>query len=719
MKFLKVFYVQFLCLFLVLNCAAQNSIVVNSKSSSEYIGRQVDVYQDASGTLNLEDVRSKPLNFITSTSEVPNLGLTDANNWLRFTLKNEGQDAVPTILNLSNPTIDYVSLYTIHADNSIDSIVVSGSTAIENRNFNHQFYLFEISLAKNEQVTCYLKLKSNKQILAPISIETPTSILSTISNNDILAGIYFGIMFVMLFYNLFIYFSVKDTSYLVYVNYIFWVGITQATLLGFSQRFLWNGNSWMMHHMVTICGALVGIATISFAKSFLRTKIYAAKFNPFLDIVIYGDILAIALIFAGFPILSYHIVDATAGFGAILILIVAYRVSRQNYKPAKFFLIAWTIFLISVIMFVMKDYGLLPYTFLTVHSLQLGSAIEVFLLSIALADRINVLKQEKEKSQAEALEAANVNAKMIREQNILLEAKVKERTLELSVSNSELNKTLQELKDAETHLVESEKMASLGQLTAGIAHEINNPINFVTSNINPLKRDVDQLFEAISMMENICYSEELTSEEKHQQIEDHKEEIDFDYLKLEIAQLLKGINEGAQRTTEIVKGLRIFSRLDEDDLKKANLNEGLDSTIVIINNLLADKITLQKNYADLPMIECYPGKLNQVFLNIITNAIFAVKKRFGEDNGGNIIITSNYNSAKVLISIKDNGTGMDEITRKKIFEPFFTTKDVGEGTGLGMSIAYNVIKKHNGDIVVKSTPGIGTEFIIELPLLVK
>ena len=214
-------------------------------------------------------------------------------------------------------------------------------------------------------------------------------------------------------------------------------------------------------------------------------------------------------------------------------------------------------------------------------------------------------------------------------------------------------------------MVESEKMASLGQLTAGIAHEINNPINFVTSNINPLKRDIDMVIKAFSIIENVGVSG-LSAVEKQQQIVACKEEIDFDYVKVEIDHLLKGINEGAKRTAEIVKGLKIFSRLDEDDLKLADVNEGLASTVVIINNSL-ENIKLTCNYGDLPKIYCYAGKLNQVFLNMITNAVYAVKKKFTSGSGGEISITTRLKNNLVEIRITDNGTGMDESTIKKIF----------------------------------------------------
>jgi hypothetical protein len=217
-------------------------------------------------------------------------------------------------------------------------------------------------------------------------------------------------------------------------------------------------------------------------------------------------------------------------------------------------------------------------------------------------------------------------------------------------------------------------------------------------------------------MEKIGLSD-LPVEEKQKLIDDQKEEMDYDYLKIEISQLLNGIKEGASRTSEIVKGLRVFSRLDEDDLKKADMNDGLDSTLIIVNNLLNNKIKLEKSYAEIPLIECYPGKLNQVFLNILSNAIYAINKKFGEKEGGILKITTSHNESKVTIKIADNGIGMDEVTKKKIFEPFFTTKDVGEGTGLGMSIAYNTIRRHQGEIQINSTPGEGSEFILELPIV--
>jgi hypothetical protein len=432
--------------------------------------------------------------------------------------------------------------------------------------------------------------------------------------------------------------------------------------------------------------------------------------------VILGDIISLIFLLFDKPSISYNIINATAGIGCFYVLFVAVRVYKKGHRQAKFFLLAWTLFLASVIAFVMKDAGVIPYNGFTSFILLIGSGLEAVLLSFALADNINTLKKDKERSQADALIISRENERIIREQNVILESRVNDRTVELKASNEELNKTLVDLKEAEAHLVESEKMASLGQLTAGIAHEINNPINFVTSNVSPLQRDVETLLEAVQAIEQVGL-EESNVEERQKKIKEYKEDIDFDYLKIEIDHLLKGINEGASRTAEIVKGLRVFSRLDEDDLKKADMNEGIDSTLIIANNMLNGKIVISKDYKELPLIECYPGKLNQVFLNVISNGIDAIRDKFQDQPGGQIKISTSHDDKNVYINIADNGTGMSEETKKKLFEPFFTTKEVGSGTGLGLSISWNTIRKHNGNIIVNSTPGEGSEFIFELPIV--
>nr|WP_294897523.1 7TM diverse intracellular signaling domain-containing protein [uncultured Pedobacter sp.] len=713
-SFKTLFFLLLLTFFGKFSVFSQTTIPIKEALREKYIGKHISIFRDSSGSLTFHQILKSDKLFKPSTVDVPNLGISGNSNWLKFRISNDSNQK-DFVINLRNPIIDEVELHVVR-NNVIERIKSTNYSPIRNRKYKHQFYLFDISLQPNETVTCYLKLTADEQILAPISIYTDKQVLPVISNADIQTGLYLGIMAVMLLYNLFIYFTVRDKDYLVYCHYIFWVALTQATLLGFSHRFLWTDNVWLAQNMVIFCGILSGIATILFAKSFLRTREYSSRLNVFLNITILFYLIALILLLFNFKQQAFQTVNLTAAIGSLLIMYVAWFIYRKNYAPAKYFLWSWSVFFVSILVFVFKDYGIVPYNGITVHAVEIGSALEAIILSFALANKINVFKKEKEISQAEALAAAQENERIIREQNVILEQKVQERTVELVATNNELGDTLTDLKETQTQLVASEKMASLGQLTAGIAHEINNPINFVTSNVSPLTRDVNLLLEAIDNIESIGLSEKSKTD-KQQEIEDYKEDLDFDYLKTEINHLLKGIHEGASRTAEIVKGLKVFSRLDEDDLKKADISECLDSTLVIMNSLLnSSKIKLVKAYSNIPAAECYPGKLNQVFLNIISNAIHAIIKVHGESGEGELTISTESRDENIYISIKDNGSGMDDITKSKIFDPFFTTKDVGEGTGLGMSIAYNTIKKHNGEILINSQPGEGTTMIIQIPV---
>ncbi len=277
-----------------------------------------------------------------------------------------------------------------------------------------------------------------------------------------------------------------------------------------------------------------------------------------------------------------------------------------------------------------------------------------------------------------------------------------------STSYRKMTQAFEDLKAAQMKLVEAEKMASLGVLTAGVAHEINNPVNFITAGINSLKnnyRDVEELLKLY-----LDFDPEKSPKEHWQAILNLKRKIDPDELLPEMEILFNSITSGANRTSEIVKGLRNFTRLDENDMKKAKIEEGIDSTLVILNNKLKNRIQIVKEYENIPPILCYPGQLNQVFMNLLHNASDAIESE------GTIHIQTKQADNKVIITIKDNGKGIPPNVLSHIFEPFYTTKEVGKGTGLGLSIAYGIIEKHKGKIEVNSESGKGTEFIITLPI---
>lgn len=699
----------FFPLLVSLIASAQEPVIF--KGNNLVIGNHVSILEDPTNKLSIKEVVNSNA-FIPSNVPIPNLQLSRSDFWIRFSIKNES-DQEQILLALEYPMLSTCEFYSM-VDGRVQKL--SYDEAFSIRKYKHQNFIFDINLSKETTSVYYLRVKSSEQMVLPLIIGSEKTIMEKLVTNDLAWGIFIGLILVMVVYNFFIWLSVKDSSYFYYVFYSLFVGLTQITLSGYTYRFIFSNSPELNHLSIILFAGLAGVTGNLFMMHFLQTRENTPKLHKATYVSIFIYSAAIVLRLLGYDQASYRAIDIAAVTTVLLTFTVTISLSLKGYRPAILFLLAFSLFFTGLLLFVLRNLGIVPYNDFSNYTKEGGIALNVVVLAFALADKINTFKREKERSQEETLMALKENERIIREQNINLETKVNERTQELSQANSDLNQTLIDLKEAEGQLVEAEKMASLGQLTAGIAHEINNPINFVTSNITPLNRDVDLLINFIEEMEKIGLSD-LSVEEKKSQIEEHKEELDYDYLKLEISQLLKGIHEGASRTSEIVKGLRVFSRLDEDDLKKANINDGLDSTLIVINNLLSNKIKLEKVYSDIPMIECYPGKLNQVFLNIISNAIYAINKKFVDEEGGVLKISTDYNEKSIFVKIEDNGIGMDENTKKKVFEPFFTTKDVGEGTGLGMSIAYNTIKRHQGEIHINSTPGLGTEFILELPII--
>jgi len=708
---MKRFYWILIILPLFCSVLAYAQAPVIFRGGNRFSGNQVAILEDPTNSRSIKEVVDSDA-FVLSDVPIPNLQLSKSDFWIRFSIKNES-DQEQILLALEYPMLSTCEFYSM-TDGRVQKL--SYDEAFSKRKYKHQNFIFDINLTKGATSVYYLRVKSSEQMVLPMIIGSEKTIMEKLVTNDLAWGIFIGLILVMVVYNFFIWLSVRDSSYFYYVFYSLFVGLTQVTLSGYTYRFILSDSPELNHLSIILFAGLAGVTGNLFMMHFLQTRENTPKLHKatYVSIFIYSTAIVLRLL--GYDQASYRAIDIAAMTTVFLTFTVTISLSIKGYRPAILFLLAFSLFFTGLLLFVLRNIGVVPYNDFSNYTKEGGIALNVVLLAFALADKINTFKREKERSQEETLMALKENERIIREQNVILETKVNERTQELSQANSDLSQTLIDLKEAEGQLVEAEKMASLGQLTAGIAHEINNPINFVTSNITPLNRDVDILIDFIEEMEKIGLSD-LSAEEKKKQIEEQKEELDYDYLKLEISQLLKGIHEGASRTSEIVKGLRVFSRLDEDDLKKANINDGLDSTLIVINNLLSNKIKLEKVYSDIPMIECYPGKLNQVFLNIISNAIYAIDKKFGEEQGGILKISTSNNEKSIFVKIEDNGIGMDEITKKKIFEPFFTTKDVGEGTGLGMSIAYNTIKRHQGEIQVNSTPGIGTEFILELPII--
>ncbi|WP_414545873.1 sensor histidine kinase [Nostoc sp. CCY0012] len=350
-----------------------------------------------------------------------------------------------------------------------------------------------------------------------------------------------------------------------------------------------------------------------------------------------------------------------------------------------------------------------------------------------LEKTVRILQKKLDRSEADRQQLEN--ASELRESVLKSVIRgLEESQIALEKRGHELETALANLQALQMKLIESEKMSALGVLVAGIAHEINNPVSFIYGNLNYANQYFQDLLRLVALYQH-HYPEPVAAIQREIRV------IELEFIKQDSAKLFQSMSIGAERIAEIIKSLRTFSRLDEAEFKAVNLHEGIDSTLIILNNRIkaspnnSKGIKIIKNYGKLPLIECYSGQINQVFMNIIANAIDALEDSLlstrlsmvneKTTNNGQLttenpqihISTDIISNDWVEIRIADNGLGMDEKVKAKLFDPFFTTKDVGKGTGLGLSISYRIISElHGGKIYCHSAPGAGAEFVIQIPI---
>jgi signal transduction histidine kinase len=360
------------------------------------------------------------------------------------------------------------------------------------------------------------------------------------------------------------------------------------------------------------------------------------------------------------------------------------------------------------------------------QTIMLGQANQKLLQVETALEQMNTTLELQVKQRTQELFAANeelagVNDRLQKinqdmQQEIIEHKKAKE---QLANKKQELEKAYEDLKSVQAQIIQQEKMASIGQLAAGVAHEINNPMGFIISNLESLKGYIGRMSKFIAAQEAAVEGLTKTGETEREcgqsafcltKLQEDKAALKMDYVLQDTVDLLQETLEGAVRVKNIVQDLKGFAR-EAHEFRLANINENIESTINIIWNEIKYKANLVKNLGELPLTKCNVGQLNQVFMNIMLNAVQAIEEQ------GAIIVKTWLQSDKIMVSISDNGCGIPPETLNRIFEPFFTTKEVGKGTGLGLSISYDIVKKHGGDITVTSEVGSGTSFWISIPVV--
>lgn len=687
--------------FWTVGVSAQYAVAVNDPLEVVNLAKNAHYLRDPTGGMMIPEVLSSTNNarWQPVNKQVVSFGITKDVYWIRVPLQNN--TGRPLLLKVANNALTEVRVYET-VNNQVTGEHFSGATQpFAQRQLLDVDYLFPLKVTPGAAATVYIRVQHFRGTHFPLLAGTGAAFYNEAGRRNLLQGMYYGFMLLMVLYNLFIYFSLRDSSYLYYVVYVFLMGLFNASVTGYAFRYIWP-NLPALNAYEDILSALVCMAGILFTVNFLNTKQNAPVFHRVLLALLAAYTVIGAVVGAGY---FYPGSVAVETLSLVLVLVLfgaAYRVLQKGYQPALFFLFAWSLLLISVVVFVLKDFDVLPYTDFTESSLQIGSAVEALLLSMALANRINVLKKEKQEAQWETLRSLEKNRTLMAEQNEMLEKKVEERTSELKLANKELLTALKNLKDTQAQLVQREKMASLGELIAGIAHEIQNPLNFVNNfseNNAELLAELKQAVDTGNNTEALALVEQTIANEER-------------------------ITHHGKRADSIVKNMLQHSRSKAEQKELADINALVDEYLRLSYHGLRaqDKLfnaTLETHFD--PAAGCLyiiPQEIGRVLLNLFNNAFYSVnkKKKAKPDYNPVVRVQTQRSADSVIICISDNGLGIPEAIFDKIFQPFFTTKPVGEGTGLGLSLSYDIVANgHAGQMTVETKDGDFTTFKIILP----
>jgi hypothetical protein len=671
---------------------------INIHETTVDLGRDV-VWQ----AVPMNDARlSEAIEYVTSSgfegpAQVsPNLGFQDSPVYFFSRIKNKtiNQDFV---LEVGYPLLDEIDLYILRKHEVQGPIESGDLRPFSQRYRSFRTPNFSIKIKPNEDIILVSRVKTAGSLPFPLTLHTEEAFAWRVLSDNFGLGLYYGLMLVMIVFNSFLFISLRDRIYLYYVGYLFSFFIWQMTFNGSFLQFISPNHPKIVSLLTMTCHFAVLTFGIAFINSFLalrhREKLLARIFS----------ILAIftAVMAAAPSLIPYHVHSRIAAISGIiipiLILYTGLRSLRKGFKPARFFVLAWGAFILGSVIYGLKSLGFFPHMFWTESSIKLGSAMEVMLLSLALGDRIRLLRAERDKSNEEMIKGYEE-----------LNAEVQRRTA-LEDKNQDLKKDIQV---ATEELVQAEKFATLGQLVAGVANEISRPTELIRALNERTATSVAAIDHRLSQLisdANDPNATKVTSIFRR----------DFDSLN----RSTEDTKVALDRITAIHSAIRNQSRIDTE-LNDVPVKPIIEECLTILRSRL--KVwQVQVDCPDNLQVACQRSQIGQVLTNLISNAMDALRELNSQGNSGgsqpDLIIRagrqrhSDHGGSLVFIEVEDNGPGVSIPDSGQIFKPLFTTKGVGVGTGLGLSLSRKIIESHNGHIFLISPRSLqGACFRIEL-----
>jgi two-component system NtrC family sensor kinase len=621
----------------------------------------------------------------------------DSAYWIRFSIRNQS----PGDVWLFSPYSGFheYNVYQVSGDSIVNGFINGALQLFENRpvRINVSVFPLKIPPATEQQVYIYIRYA-----YAPtynLYLAEPVVLARYLHRADLISGAYLGLFLLILFYNLVIYFYLRDRSNLIYSAWITVNALAVFAYHGLTFEFLWPHMPWLNTYVDVFTSTAV-LLQIALNFSLFQLRATSRFFTRTSYIVGFLAFLCIFSHLAGRADAVYPVSDA----GTIILingintLALSVFMVRRGARYAFYYLLGNLLFFLSMVLVILSSFGVVKMNIVSeMTMIYFGSAVEILFFALTLVSKVRTLKADREKSERENFQLLREREQMVRKQNETLEKLVGERTAALSES-------LKELKETQSQLVQREKMASLGELTAGIAHEIQNPLNFV-SNFSEVNAELIEEMKQELQCGHVEQANDVADD-----IKDNNEKIKHHGRRADA--IIKGMLEHSRSTGEGKKELTNINALVEQYLRLAH--QGFRAK---------DKSFLAAIHTDydnrIGDVSIAPHEIGRVLLNICNNAFYAVTQKKNLLNGAYepaVSVSTKKLDGKIQICIRDNGIGISQKILDKIFQPFFTTKPTGQGTGLGLSLSYDIITKgHNGELKIKTEEGQYAEFIINLP----
>ena len=649
---------------------------------------------DASKGLSLEEARAQEFTPLGANpaAKVYTFGFSDKAHWLKVRFKT-GKTSGPYFLQQGKWYLHQFDVWLFEAGNRQPQSFKTGSLVpIDERPYAHQTLVQPLVLQVETEYELVVRAESKQVFDLQLILWKPQAFDRHNNRNNIFDGIYYGGLLLMFLYNLSLAWNVKDKAYFFYSLYLGSTLLNIASIQGHALLYLWpdqlEWNIWAFPFMRLASFVFV----ILFVTSFLKTK----EQEPTLHRFFLGFILiAFTLIPSAtvLPIYAFQWVISLLAVAAQLTLLVAViRIYRAGNKEAIYIGNALVAYAIVAILVIPRLTGWVHNLHFGIGAIKLVQIFDIIMFSMALAARIRNLRNGQQEASAALITETRRHAEE-------LEGQVQSRTLALESALHEAKISHDQLLATQAQMVQSEKMAGLGTLVAGVAHEINNPSSAVLIYTHNLKENLIKFRNSLL---------DLAGADSAQETLDYFSE-QFGHLERKVAH----IEDASLRVKTIVEDLRNFSRLGEAERSQTDLVEALRAVKRLISAQYSEQVIFVEDFQVKPLLVCWPAQLNQVFINLMVNACQAITET---GKTGTLTLSSRIEDQHLALGFEDTGCGMSASVQEKIFDPFFTTKSVGEGTGMGMSISFSIVQKHQGRLEVQSKPGEGTLITLRLPM---